>query len=325
MNNPARNIYINYANNIDMEKKLFENEFLYYPKDFDILNENIFKYLEIKIDDNLGNNCIINDEKIIIKFIYHNKLMLLIGNINNETNKIYIESILYYIDEHSMNNHFQLLKTLNYQKFIKKNISKDEIFLIDEKRKVGKLVLLNKDYNNIKNKQKQKIYDLLNEPKIKQIKLLLYLYFNNERLKYKINNYLGDNANNEKYYLINEDLIKIIKSFYNYTQLIELLEKEFQKYIIQYKSKKNFIHKDEIEELINNKIKILPFPYINSINENNINNSIESLNIINLFRIHTKKYKDKEDILYINKCDLLDEGFAKLIINDINEIKIYLQ
>ena len=106
--------FLEFGQKVKFEEKIIDNANIYYPIEFDILSQNNYNDLiNISINKNNNNynlinfhyNCLINDEKIIIKFNYNKKFIILIGNISNidkKINKIYIESLLYYLDENSM-------------------------------------------------------------------------------------------------------------------------------------------------------------------------------------------------------------------------------
>ena len=334
--NPYSSIYnfMNFGQKNNIEEKIIGSDIIYYPKEFDIVSPSIYNDL-ININNdknynnynsiNLGYNCLINDEKIIIKFNYNKKFIILIGNTSNidkKNNKIYIESLLFYLDEYSMENHFNILKQLQYRIFI--DSFSDEQFLYDNNYQIGKIYILHKDNNN-KIEHKSNNYGFLNKDTIKHIKFLLLMHFNNENLNYKINQLLKENPKIEKYYLINEDSFNKIKSFYNYNELIKIFsEPEINALISKYKYQNSYIPENKIEEFIINLMKILPLPYYNSIkdkNNDNTNKMIDIIEISDLFDVKPFNYKDVA--LYYDNIELIEGTITKLMDKNNENIKKY--
>ena len=133
------NIFKSVKSRPNFSKKLISNQEIKFPIDFDIIDKNIYENL-IQNDDNQGginSECIINSEKIIIKFIEENKgqFFLIIGNFDINTNKFCNELLLNYNIENKKNHlkclnyHFNLLRVLNFQNFVNNTFSEDKKIL----------------------------------------------------------------------------------------------------------------------------------------------------------------------------------------------------
>ena len=121
------------------------------------------------------------------------------------------------------------------------------------------------------------------------IELLLRLYFLQEKLNNKFNQYTFENNKIEKYYLINERIINQIKSFYLYPNLLNALNNKNIEILIH--NYKNDIENNNFNEEINNLIRILPIEYINYIKGKNIND-LKEINNIKLYKIIKNFYKN---------------------------------
>ena len=142
------------------------------------------------------------------------------------------------------------------------------------------------------------------------------LYFHYEKINYKINQYLEDNIKEEKYYLINEELIKKYKEKYKFNEIVKkmLNEQKIYSLINQYKGFASYINENIMNELINKIMNILlSSSYFNNIKDLNINDFINSINKIEFYNIKQNKYKDLEEIFYYNDCEFVDEETIKLI------------
>jgi hypothetical protein len=126
---------------------------------------------------------------------------------------------LKYPDSYSLDNHFNFLKSNNFQVFNNK-------FKNEEKFQICQLFIFKDNniskYNNNKIEPQNNIFNILDKSKINHIIFLLRLHFINERINYKINQLLEENPNQDDYNLINIDLVNKYKDYYNYDNLVNI-------------------------------------------------------------------------------------------------------
>ena len=300
-----------------VEEKLIDNEKIFYPKEFEIIIDEV---MNTELINNICNNklkydCLINDGKVIIKFIYNNMFILLIGNIDleNKTNKFNLSLFLKYPDKNSLENDFNFLKNNNFQVFNQK-------FKNDGKNQVCQLFIF-KDNNIIKHSNnkiepKKDIFNILDQQKINHIIFLLRLYFHNERINCEINQSLEVNQNPNYYNLINIDLINKYKDYYNYDILVNILKQnEFNKLIASYKNNKSYISIDKINECTNNLIRMIPLEYLSMIKNKSIQPSFNNES----YCVQHNLFKNKEGVFYYSNCGFIDGETFKLICNNNQE------
>ena len=144
---------------------------------------------------------------------------------------------------------------------------------------------------------------------------LIYLYFLQEKLNYKINESLLEPSFNERYYLIKNESIDIYKKNFYYDELIKSLQsKEIQSLIRKEKNVNLFLSQEKVEELSEKIINKLNTSYINLINSNsdNIKQNLEKID----FTLEKKLFNNNPELFYYNDCQLIDEKMMDLIKNE---------
>jgi len=161
---------LNKNKEILIEEKQIDNEKIIYPKEIEIVSDEV---INSELIDNICNiklkyDCLINDGIVIIKFILNNIFILLIGkfDIENKTNKFILRYLLKYPDFNTMEIHFNTLKNINFQIFNQK-------FKNEEKFQVCQLFKFKDNnitkYNHNKTEPKTDIYNILDQQKINHI------------------------------------------------------------------------------------------------------------------------------------------------------------
>ena len=320
------NIFKSVKSRPNFSKKLISNQEIKFPIDFDIIDKNIYENL-IQNDDNPGginSECIINSEKIIIKFIEENKdqFFLIVGNFDINTNKFCNELLLNYNIENKKNHlkclnyHFNLLRVLNFQNFVNNTFSEDKKILYSENTKsnlipFGSIIELNPN-NSIQVKPNNSETKTLSKEKLNKILFLLHLHFLHEKLNCKINDSLKDHSFKEKYYLIKNGIITKLKEIYKYNELIKQLNlNEIKKLINEYKKHYLYIPENQLNKLLETVVKMLDKSYINLIENISSKNELGLLD----FQMEKKFYKNNPEIFYYEDCQLINEEMVKLIIS----------
>ena len=209
------NEYNNYCRQMkSLNKKMsfdkINNENIFYPINFVILNEEIYneilnKYNINNKEDDCKAHYFISDKKIIIEYTINNNYILLIGTIDKENDKFISEILLNYFEAENMRKHFNYLKNRDNILSIESMLSNDEkeIYFDNEFENVLIGNIFNLKNNNKKGETELMIENSVNNAKKNHIEFLLRLFFHNERINYKINQCFGDNIKTEKYYLLN--------------------------------------------------------------------------------------------------------------------------
>ena len=315
-------------------KNIASDKDISYPKDFEIINEEIFINI-IENNDNLKGikyPCIINSGKIIIRYEKKEKsiYILIIGNIDANNCKFIPELILNYNDNNRLNYHFEKLLKEKYEIFINECSSEDKKDLFADKNQdnilFGSILMLNPNNNinkQIINYHEQKnpmsnnenIIKILNQNKIRHIKFLLSLNFLYERLDYQINDSLEEKTYQHKYYLIKNEIINKYKELYLYDELLKNLKKpEIQNLINDFKNKANILYIPEFQmnQLLGNLIKFIDREYAEKIKQTQISKYLGNLD----YKIDKKLYRDNQELFYYEDCQLINEEMMKLIIED---------
>ena len=293
------------------------NKVISYPSDFDIIDKEIFKDI-IPSDITSGGIeclCIINSGKVLIRFEdgKQNQFNLFIGNMDLNNHKFCLELILDYINKNSLTYHFSRLKK---EKKDEKILHAD-INLIRGDKFFGSIINLNSN-NNINNQGNINPFTQtinqnnpeinLHQDQLNHVKFLLNLHFLHERLNIKINDSLKEHSFKEKYYLINKDIIKKFKEIYKYNELLQALNtNEIKKLINEYKKDTLYIQKMQIKELTEKILKMIDKKYYDLIK--NIPNKNELLKLD--FKIEKKYYKNNSELFYYKDCQLIDGEMSK--------------
>ena len=314
----------------NIEFKNVGNEKIIYPKDFDILNEDIYK--DLVKNGGIKCLCAINSGKIIIQYFGedNNKFlfMLLIGNLDITNNKCNIEMIFNYNNPEYLQNHFDRLCKEKYKEFINKNCSFDSKTLYEDNnlnkyKQIGMIIFIdNMDNSNINTKRN--ILEPKNKNKsigvedLNYIKFLLNLHFFNERLNYKLDDTLIENPNRQKLYLINKNIINKFKDLYKYSELEKILNKnEIQKIIKEYKKSKKYIPEIQIQNLVDKIINLIDSTYYNLIENIQIKDIFDKLN----YKTEKNIFNGNPELYYYSDCYLINENMLKLIKDQIlNEV-----
>ena len=320
----------------NLNEKIIENKYIYYPTNFDFLNEDIFRDISTnnEIIKEIKCICIFNDGKILIKYIDEEKknYLFLVGYIDKITNKFHNEMILNYKNQDCIQYHFRRFENTLYRNFINLIRSKDNHNLFADINLPGNNVfgiILSLDNNdNIKQENintetpgKEQSYInnskkiIVNQEKLKYIKFLLYLHFLQENLNYKINESLSVHSFNEKYYLIKNDIISIYKNIFHYDELMKALQtNKIQLLLINIGKNNNFfLSLPQAEQLAEQIFKFLNNSYYELINanSNNIKKNLEKID----FTLEKKIYNNNPELFYYNDSQLIDEKMMNLIKN----------
>ena len=319
-----------------MIEKFNEFKNIIYPNNFDILSVDVFEEISQnkEIIEEFKCDCIINDGKILIKYMKeeNNIYLFLIGNYDVVNKKFCYELILNYKNFNGIKYHFQRFNHEKYGEIINKFSPKEQNYLYADYSYPSKIIFGSKlSLNNFDNINQENVNSniskkeennsnvpkilLINQELIKKIKFLIYLYFLQEKLNYKINESLLEPSFNERYYLIKNESIDIYKKNFYYDELIKSLQsKEIQSLIRKEKNVNLFLSQEKVEELSEKIINKLNTSYINLINSNsdNIKQNLEKID----FTLEKKLFNNNPELFYYNDCQLIDEKMMDLIKNE---------
>ena len=313
------------------EMQVEYNNKIYYPDYFELINLKIndsnFLSKEIKSKDNNVNKVqyIINEGKIIIKFLTNN--CLIIGNMNiknNNSNAFKSEILLNFTNREVMLSHFI--------KFIKNNYSKN-ISLITENESqisdiqndygliIGKFFKLNinlnsqtENYNSLFTKDSSKNAKLKN-----YLRLLIKLIVEYESIKNNINKKINDEKNEveECYYCINKKYIHEFNEIFKIKEVYNIINDNRHFFI-------NYFYKFE-ESMISKLLSLLPDRIIYYFYNFSIS-KIKKLNNKSLYKLEYDEYEipDNKKLKYFNDCNIINKNMI-LIFKEIDKDFVELE
>ena len=285
---------------------------------YSFINE---KILEKIISPNFNKNeifineCYINNKKFILKC---NKKTIIIGEINwnNFSNIFLLEMILEYNNGSFIDEQFLQFKNA-YINDIKAFLNlKGEI--MNSLRKIGTNDILGRAYF-INSKKSNNIND-------DYIKILLYIYLNNEYIKYNTSKNIKNNQQFEVCYIVNKNYINNLKELLHFDEFCYHIKEIFDKYKSIVNHFNELLNNNQfLDEVKNNLSKSQFFANINAIIDKHKFNEIKNdYQIININKINLKDnnqlyyYKDFE-IISNNLYQILEE--LHLTLNDEYMIK----
>ena len=248
-----------------------------YPKNFEIVEENIYNNLikrkDIKLKNKfLSSEIIFSKQKAIMKINNSDtsavqNFIILIGKLtfNADYNKFETEIILDFIDDSKRTNIFGLMKSNEHNEVIKNKNNKKDIKNIHyfNNNEPPVVVSSSPAKSNENNSHIDKNY-----VKDKIIKLLLVLYINSEELNEKIKQKISSDIR-EDYYLVNKDNIKEYKNNNDYDKIVDKLKKDKNIKKVYEKNKKIIINcmneNKDYDEYIFEIVKLFPEEMLNKL------------------------------------------------------------
>ena len=229
------------------------NEKIQYINNFELIDKNIFNKLNIKDDiknkiSKIASVRNYKDNKILIQYEIGTNKIYIIGYINKNNNTFISEYLIKSYNNDELDN---FLKEQGISGIITNGNNNFEI--ISNHNSIGKIykIKMEGNENEVKNEKEIKYINKSNLKNIKNfesyIKLLLYLYKNDEKINYKKSQKLE--AEFEIFYIVSKNLIKKFKSILNFT--------EFEKYVKDNDINKIYINNNFNDDCLNKLPKTL--------------------------------------------------------------------
>lgn len=320
-----------YSLDLNEMKNEYDNINIYYPDDFELINENIYdnNFLpsskEKQTIENL--NIInkiqytINEGKIIIKF-HDNTLIIGNLNTNNYHNLFKSEILLYFNRKEECLKHFIELIKDNYSKVISElicNESQDNEIKNNRGKVIGKYYKTN--INRMDSFNDVNIQELNNNNLKYYLRLLIKLIIGYESMKNKINKSIREEQTDleDYYYLISKKYIDEFNSIFNIKEIYDIINNNRHFFI-------NYYYTFE-ESMINKLVTFLPermIYYFCNFNKSRV----KKLNDKKLYLLSVDEYitPDQKKLKYYSNVNIFNKDILLVfqkIDEDFEKIKKY--
>ena len=247
-------------------------------------------------------SCILNTNKIIIKYESKDLFEILIGNYDFDTNKFLIEILLKYDSENAFKTHYNSLQYKDLKIFLKDKVTNLQIN--ENSQKVGQIFQLYSEkkkefFDEIKNQNQLEQIKMMNKLiNYKNIKFLFNLHYFLNILKFAINNNNSKSNQPKKCYLIKKEIIDIYSNFYEVDSTLKKNEEKINKLI-------SYNNTDDLQRFFENLIEI----HQKKININDIKYKLEKSQY--LFDVSFTQYEN-ENFLCLEDYIISNEKFDEI-------------
>ena len=279
-----------------------------YPIKFEIISSEVYNLIKIRKNktlDLLMKSCILNTNKIIIKYESKDLFEILIGNYDFDTNKFLIEILLKYDSENAFKTHYNSLQYKGLEIFLKDKVTNLQIN--ENSQKVGQIFQLYSEkkkefFDEIKNQNQLEQIKMMNKLiNYKNIKFLFNLHYFLNILKFAINNNNSKSNQPKKCYLIKKEIIDIYSNFYEVDSTLKKNEEKINKLI-------SYNNTDDLQRFFENLIEIHQ-KKINNKDINDIKYKLEKSQY--LFDVSFTQYEN-ENFLCLEDYIISNEKFDEI-------------